>query len=48
MYPVPQVPEVPAEQVPADAVLLDVREDDEWAAGRPALSSGSRSTAWPR
>lgn len=33
MYPAPQVPEVPAEQVPADAVLLDVREDDEWAAG---------------
>jgi rhodanese-related sulfurtransferase len=27
------VPEVPAEQVPDDAVLLDVREDDEWAAG---------------
>lgn len=27
------VPEVPAAQVPDDAVLLDVREDDEWAAG---------------
>ncbi|MPZ66600.1 MAG: rhodanese-like domain-containing protein [Pseudonocardiaceae bacterium] len=27
------VPEVPADQVPDDAVLLDVREDDEWAAG---------------
>jgi rhodanese-related sulfurtransferase len=33
MYPSPQVPEVPADQVPSDAVLLDVREDDEWAAG---------------
>lgn len=28
-----QVPTVPARDVPADAVLLDVREDDEWAAG---------------
>ncbi|MQA16307.1 MAG: rhodanese-like domain-containing protein [Pseudonocardiaceae bacterium] len=27
------VPEVPAEQVPDGAVLLDVRESDEWAAG---------------
>ncbi len=27
------IPEVSVEQVPADAVLLDVREDDEWAAG---------------
>ncbi len=27
------VPEVPAGQVPDDAVLLDVREGDEWAAG---------------
>ncbi|WP_029137015.1 rhodanese-like domain-containing protein [Nakamurella lactea] len=26
-------PEVPVSEVPADAVLLDVREDDEWAAG---------------
>jgi rhodanese-related sulfurtransferase len=28
-----QVPAVPADQVPDDAVVLDVREDDEWAAG---------------
>ena len=28
------IPEVTVDQVPADAVLLDVREDDEWAAGR--------------
>ena len=28
-----QVPTVPATEVPADAVVLDVREDDEWAAG---------------
>jgi rhodanese-related sulfurtransferase len=27
------VPTVDAAAVPADAVLLDVREDDEWAAG---------------
>jgi rhodanese-related sulfurtransferase len=27
------VPEVPAAAVPAEAWLLDVREDDEWAAG---------------
>jgi rhodanese-related sulfurtransferase len=27
------VPEVPAEQVPDGAVVLDVREVDEWAAG---------------
>jgi rhodanese-related sulfurtransferase len=33
MYPAPNVPEVPADQVPADALLVDVREDDEWAAG---------------
>ncbi|HEY0804324.1 MAG TPA: rhodanese-like domain-containing protein, partial [Pseudonocardiaceae bacterium] len=26
------VPEL-AEQLPADCILLDVREDDEWAAG---------------
>jgi rhodanese-related sulfurtransferase len=32
----PSVPEVPVGDVPADAVLLDVREDDEWAAGRAA------------
>lgn len=33
MYPAPQVAEVPAEHVPDDALLLDVREDDEWTAG---------------
>lgn len=27
-------PQAGAESVPADALLLDVREDDEWAAGR--------------
>jgi rhodanese-related sulfurtransferase len=27
------VPQVPAAEVPADAFLLDVREDDEWVAG---------------
>jgi rhodanese-related sulfurtransferase len=27
------VPEVSVAQLPADAVLLDVRESDEWAAG---------------
>lgn len=30
----PQVPGVPARDVPDDGVLLDVREDDEWSAGR--------------
>lgn len=29
----PDVPEVAVTDVPDDAVLLDVREDDEWAAG---------------
>ena len=28
-----QVPTVPATEVPDDAVVLDVREDDEWVAG---------------
>jgi rhodanese-related sulfurtransferase len=28
-----EVPEIPAAAVPAAAWLLDVREDDEWAAG---------------
>lgn len=27
------IPEIQVSDVPADAVLLDVREDDEWAAG---------------
>jgi rhodanese-related sulfurtransferase len=30
------VPTVRVDELPADAVLLDVREDDEWAAGRIA------------
>jgi rhodanese-related sulfurtransferase len=30
----PDIPEVAIADVPPDAVLLDVREDDEWAAGR--------------
>jgi len=29
----PQIPEVTVAEVPVDAVLLDVREDDEWTAG---------------
>ncbi|MDQ3576867.1 MAG: rhodanese-like domain-containing protein [Actinomycetota bacterium] len=29
----PDVPEQPASALPADAVVLDVREPDEWAAG---------------
>jgi rhodanese-related sulfurtransferase len=29
----PDVPTVPARDVPDDAVLVDVREDDEWQAG---------------
>ena len=28
-----QVPTVPASEAPGDAVVLDVREDDEWVAG---------------
>jgi len=32
MYP-PDVPSVGATDVPADAALLDVREDDEWVSG---------------
>ncbi|MDQ4037290.1 MAG: rhodanese-like domain-containing protein [Actinomycetota bacterium] len=31
--PAPDIPELPASALPADAVLLDVREPDEWAAG---------------
>ena len=33
-----QVPTVSVAEVPADAVVLDVREDDEWAAGHIAGS----------
>ena len=29
-----QVPTVTVAEIPADAVLIDVREDDEWVAGR--------------
>ncbi len=29
----PDLPEQPASDLPADAVILDVREPDEWAAG---------------
>ncbi|WP_375477960.1 rhodanese-like domain-containing protein [uncultured Jatrophihabitans sp.] len=32
----PEVPAVEVDAIPADAVLLDVREDDEWAAGHIA------------
>jgi rhodanese-related sulfurtransferase len=31
-----QVPTVPAADVPPDAVVLDVREDEEWTAGHVA------------
>lgn len=31
-----RIPTVSADAVPADVPLLDVREDDEWAAGHPA------------
>ncbi|HKG50752.1 MAG TPA: rhodanese-like domain-containing protein [Actinomycetales bacterium] len=27
------VPEISVQELPADAVILDVREDDEWSAG---------------
>ncbi len=30
----PSIPEVSVGELPPDAVLLDVREDNEWAAGR--------------
>lgn len=33
MNPAGAVSQVPAAQVPAEAVLIDVREDDEWHAG---------------
>jgi rhodanese-related sulfurtransferase len=33
MNPANQLPEVPAAGLPEDVFLLDVREDDEWAAG---------------
>ena len=47
--------QVPAAQVPADAHLVDVREDDEWAAGHapgaahiPLGELGARYTEIPR
>ena len=33
MFSRPRIPSVPASSVAEDAVVLDVREDDEWAAG---------------
>jgi rhodanese-related sulfurtransferase len=33
MYPDDELPAVPAAEVPAQAYLVDVREDDEWSAG---------------
>jgi rhodanese-related sulfurtransferase len=33
MHPMEAVPQVPAADVPPDAVLVDVREQDEWTAG---------------
>ena len=47
--------QVPAAQVPADAHLVDVREDDEWAAGHapgaahiPLGELGARYTEIPQ
>jgi len=47
--------EVPAATVPVDAWLLDVREDDEWAAGHapgarhiPLGQVGARATEIPQ
>ena len=31
-----EIPTVRVDELPSDAVVLDVREDDEWAAGRIA------------
>ena len=49
------LPEVPAAGVPDDAWLLDVREDDEWAAGHvpgathvPLGQLGARTAEVPR
>lgn len=36
MFPRPQIPEVTAVAIADDVFLLDVREDDEWAAGHAA------------
>lgn len=50
-----QLPEVPAAAVPDGAWLLDVREDDEWAAGRapqathiPLGQLGARTAELPQ
>jgi rhodanese-related sulfurtransferase len=32
----PEIPTIRVDEIPTDAVLLDVREDMEWAAGRIA------------
>jgi rhodanese-related sulfurtransferase len=49
------LPEVPAAGVPAEAWLLDVREDDEWAAGHvpnsthiPLRQLGARTAELPQ
>jgi rhodanese-related sulfurtransferase len=49
------VPQVPAAEVPADVVLVDVREPDEWAAGHapgaqhiPLREVGDRYEEIPR
>jgi rhodanese-related sulfurtransferase len=51
----PTVPQVPAADVPHDAVLLDVRELDEWTAGHapgarhvPLGEIGARTQEIPR
>ena len=48
-------PDVPAASVPGDAWLLDVREDDEWAAGHapgarhiPLRELGARTAEIPQ
>jgi rhodanese-related sulfurtransferase len=50
-----RLPDVPAATVPDDAWLLDVREDDEWAAGHapgarhiPLGQLGARATEVPQ
>jgi len=50
-----RLPDVPAANVPDDAWLLDVREDDEWAAGRapgarhiPLRQLGARTAEIPQ
>ena len=51
----PMVPQVPAADVPLDAVLVDVRELDEWTAGHapgaqhiPLGEVGARAQEIPR